>query len=139
MTFTSTLAELPQAAKQIIDFADKQTIWVFDGEMGAGKTTLIRAIGAALGITDNVSSPTYSIVNEYLSVQGVTYYHFDFYRLKHETEAIDIGTEDYFESGKICFLEWASLIPNLLPSQHLYIKISIISPQQRQITLLHNG
>lgn len=122
------LSELETVAEQIIKFAKEQTkptnIWVFDGEMGAGKTTLIKEIGQQMGIVDTIQSPTYSIVNEYQNVSGDAFYHFDFYRLKNETEALDMGYEEYFYDNSYCFIEWASKIPSLMPEN--YLKIAII-------------
>ncbi len=103
--------------------------------MGAGKTTLIKAICAELGVVDNVSSPTFSIVNEYLTHKGVSIYHFDFYRLKSEREALEIGVEEYFDVGNLCFLEWASQIPSLVPPHHISIDISVLPDNQRVIKL----
>ncbi|WP_299453162.1 tRNA (adenosine(37)-N6)-threonylcarbamoyltransferase complex ATPase subunit type 1 TsaE [uncultured Microscilla sp.] len=122
------LSELANVAKQIVQFANEQPkpakIWVFDGEMGAGKTTLIKEIGRQMGIVDTIQSPTYSIVNEYQNVSGEAFYHFDFYRLKNETEALDMGYEEYFYDNSYCFIEWASKIPSLMPEN--YLKIAII-------------
>lgn len=130
-----SLTELPQIAKEITVFAKEYKIWEFDGEMGAGKTTLIKAICKELGIEENVSSPTFSIVNEYLSNNNNTIYHFDFYRIQDEEEAFDMGVEEYFESGNHCFLEWAELIPSYLPEERLKISIQIIENDERIINL----
>jgi tRNA threonylcarbamoyladenosine biosynthesis protein TsaE len=130
------LSELPKVAQEIIDFADNEKIWIFEGEMGAGKTTLIRQICALLNVQNNVTSPTYSIINEYLTDKDDVLYHFDFYRIKDESEAMDIGAEEYFYSGRLCFIEWASLIPSLLPSQYLKIKIQSAPIGNRIIQLL---
>lgn len=119
------LTQLPEVAKQVISFAGDLKIWAFEGEMGAGKTTLIKAICEELDVEDNVSSPTFSIVNEYWSDKAKSIYHFDFYRLKDESEALDIGIEEYFDSGNLCFLEWPSKIESLLPDPLLQIRISL--------------
>lgn len=118
-----TLAALPAAAKDIIHFAGDSKIWLLNGEMGAGKTTLSKAICAELGVIDNVSSPTFSIVNQYLTQKDKTVYHFDFYRLKNEQEAFQIGVEEYFYSGNLCLIEWASKIPSFLPPTYTEINI----------------
>lgn len=132
------LNELETVAGQIIQFAKEQpkpaNIWVFDGEMGAGKTTLIKEIGRQMGIVDTIQSPTYSIVNEYQNVSGDAFYHFDFYRLKNETEALDMGYEEYFYDNSYCFIEWASKIPSLMPENYLKIAI-ILQPDYRIIEL----
>jgi len=134
------LSELEAVAGKIIDFAQNQpkpaNIWVFDGEMGAGKTTLIKAIGQQMGIIDTMQSPTYSIVNEYQDDKGEAYYHFDFYRLKNETEAMDMGYEEYFYDKNYCFIEWASKIPHLIPTNYLKIAI-ILQSDHRIIELTH--
>lgn len=119
----SSLEEIQEVAKKIILFSEDKKVWLFEGEMGAGKTTLIKAICACLGVTDNVTSPTYSLVNEYQSRDNNTLYHFDFYRIKNESEALDMGIEEYFYSGGYCFVEWPSKIPNLLPEAFLEIVI----------------
>jgi tRNA threonylcarbamoyladenosine biosynthesis protein TsaE len=117
------LAALPTVAKDIINFAGDTKIWLLNGEMGAGKTTLSKAICAELGVIDTVSSPTFSIVNQYLTQKGETIYHFDFYRLKNEQEAFQIGVEEYFYSGNLCLIEWASKIPSFLPATYVEINI----------------
>lgn len=132
-------SELNKAAKEIINYSGEQTIWAFYGEMGAGKTTLIRAIADQLEIEDNVHSPTFSIVNEYESLTDEVFYHFDFYRIKKESEAMDIGIEEYFDSGDVCFIEWPQKIPSLLPGKHLKIEIVMISHTGRKININHNG
>lgn len=122
---TYTLSELEKTAKKVIDFAGDEKIWVFSGEMGAGKTTLIQAIGKQLGIQDTIQSPTFALVNEYLDLQHQSVYHFDFFRLDDEDEALDFGIEEYLDSNLLCWMEWAERIPNLLPSK--YLKISIFA------------
>ena len=130
------LSELPKVAEALIEFAEDLKVWVFEGEMGAGKTTLIKEIGRLLKVKNNVTSPTFSIINEYLTEKGEILYHFDFYRIKAESEAMDIGVEEYFYSGNLCFIEWASLIPNLLPPQYLKINIQSAPMESRIIQLL---
>lgn len=120
----SSISDLPTLAKNIISFAANDTIWLLEGEMGAGKTTLSKAICKELGVIDTVSSPTFSIVNQYLTSEDATVYHFDFYRLRHESEAFAIGIEEYFYSNNICLIEWSSKIPNLLPENYITIQIT---------------
>ena len=130
------IEELDEIAKKIISFSGDWVFWIFEGEMGAGKTTLIKRICKALNVVDPVTSPTYSLVNEYLTEDDKTIYHFDFYRINDEEEAIDIGAEEYFDSGNYCFIEWSSKIPNLLPDLNfLTISIEQIEQDQRKITL----
>ena len=112
------------AAELLKNFPDKK-IWLFYGEMGSGKTTLIKAICQKLGVKDPTSSPTFSIINEYRSPGGEPIYHFDFYRLKNEQEALDIGCEEYFYSGNLCLVEWPERIKNLLPEGALRVEIKV--------------
>ena len=118
------LEDLGEIARSIIDFSEGLKFWVFDGEMGAGKTTLIKVICNKLGVEDTVSSPTYSIINEYQDRNKDTLYHYDFYRLNDELEALDIGVDEYFDMDNYCFVEWPSKVSSLLPSHH-YLLISI--------------
>lgn len=132
-------SELDNAAKAIIQYSKGLNIWIFYGEMGAGKTTLIKAIANEFGVEDNVHSPTFSLVNEYRNLKDDVFYHFDFYRIKDETEAMDIGVEEYFDSGDICFIEWPQKIPSLLPETFLKINIKITSPTTRELNLSQHG
>src|SRR3954466_2261356 len=129
-----SLSELPAIAQQIIDFAGTNRIFLFYGDMGAGKTTLIKTLCGALGSNDNITSPTFAIVNEYNGSDSKIY-HFDFYRLKNQNEALDIGCDEYFYSGNYCFIEWPEKIPNILPNNYVKIDIKVIDNNVRQITL----
>jgi tRNA threonylcarbamoyladenosine biosynthesis protein TsaE len=131
--------EIGKAARQIIDFSDNLNIWLFYGEMGAGKTTLIKAICREFKVDDPVSSPSFAIINEYQDANGESLFHFDFYRIKHETEAMTLGLEEYFYSGSICMIEWPSKIPSLLPDIYLKISLEIINDNRRQITVDKHG
>lgn len=133
------LDELKAAAQRIIDFAGEEKIWVLNGSMGAGKTTLSKAICAELGVMDTVQSPTFSIVNEYLTWNDEVIYHFDFYRLEHPEEALAIGVEEYFDSENLCLIEWPQKIGNLLPEKHLAIDIKDMGDKLRELTLTHHG
>jgi tRNA threonylcarbamoyladenosine biosynthesis protein TsaE len=115
--------DLNVAADELLKKGQEQKVWLFYGELGAGKTTLIKIIAEKLGVTGGMSSPTFSIVNEYRSASGKNIYHFDFYRIRQEQEAFDIGTEEYFDSGNYCFIEWADRIPSLIPQQRIEVKI----------------
>ncbi|WP_256010968.1 tRNA (adenosine(37)-N6)-threonylcarbamoyltransferase complex ATPase subunit type 1 TsaE [Desertivirga xinjiangensis] len=128
----SSVSELKDVAQKILNFAERERVFLFFGEMGAGKTTFIKELCSTLGVSDITSSPTFSIVNEYNSQQGPVY-HFDFYRLKNESEALDLGYEDYFYSGNFCFIEWSEKIPNLLPPQSITVKIEVVNDDQRLI------
>ena len=103
-------------------------------EIGAGKTTLIKQICKELGVEGDMSSPTFSIVNEYASTSGEEIYHFDFYRLREVEEAIDIGAEDYFFSGNLCLIEWPALVEPMLPDEYLQINIKLVGNNARSLT-----
>jgi len=117
--------ELPAIARKLIEFHKDKRIFAFHGEMGAGKTTFIKTICNCLTVTDTVSSPTFAIVNEYLSCDSGTVYHFDLYRIKSWTEMLEIGYEDYFSSGNYCLLEWPEKIVNLLPEETVHVDIVV--------------
>jgi tRNA threonylcarbamoyladenosine biosynthesis protein TsaE len=119
----SSIEELPEAAKQLLAFCANKKVVAFYGTMGAGKTTFIKALCKALGVTDNVSSPTFSLVNEYHTSSGETVFHFDFYRINKLSEAYDMGYEDYLYSGNFCFIEWPEKVEELLPKNIVKIKI----------------
>lgn len=129
-----TLEELKSLAKTLIDQL-KPGVVLVDGEMGAGKTTLISEICRQFEIEGPTSSPTYSIVNEYFSPKIGTIYHFDVYRLESEEEAYDIGIEDYLYSGNFCFIEWSEKIENLLPTSCVRINIQV-KQETRIISLI---
>ena len=133
-----SLADLPQAAREVLDFAKGENILLFEGEMAAGKTTLIKEICRQAGVTEPVSSPTYSLVNEYISQQGETIYHFDFYRIRHEAEALDIGVTEYLDSGCLCLIEWPANIAGLLPDGFVEVSIDKGEGEARAITLKRN-
>jgi tRNA threonylcarbamoyladenosine biosynthesis protein TsaE len=137
-SLTSTavgLNDLRRVAEEIIAVAGSVKVWLFHGEMGAGKTTLIKTIGKVLGVNDSITSPTLSIVNEYLIDDQKKLFHFDFYRIKNENEAYDIGVEEYFYSGHFCFVEWPDKIPGLLPERRADITITIEDNTHRTIVV----
>ena len=105
--------------------------------MGVGKTTLIKQLCKELGVLDATSSPTFSLVNEYETTANQIVYHFDFYRLKNEMEALDMGADDYFYSENWCFIEWAEKIPNLIPEHHSIITIELLPDGKRHLKLIH--
>lgn len=123
---------LTEVAHQILEKFPDERIFLFYGHMGAGKTTFVNALCKVLGVQDSTSSPTFSIVNEYASDNGPLY-HFDFYRLKDETEALDLGYEEYFYSGNYCFVEWPEKIANLLPLNYLKITLEATDNQSRTL------
>ena len=124
--------QVPNIAKEIIS-STKHKILLFYGEMGTGKTTLIKEIVKQLGVDDIANSPTFSIVNEYLSRKGETIYHFDFYRIEDEEEVYDIGIEEYFYNNAWCFIEWPEKVENLLPLDAVSIYITINNNGTRNI------
>ena len=117
-------ADLIPAAKQLVEAYPGSRVFALYGQMGAGKTTFIKAICHELGVTDVVQSPTFSIINEYKTTQGESIFHFDFYRIKKLEEVFDIGYEDYLYSGSYCFLEWPELIESLLPEDTIRVRIN---------------
>ena len=120
-------------AKKLIEFAGTEKIFLFYGDMGAGKTTFIQSICKALGVKEPVTSPTFSIVNEYQGADAKIY-HFDFYRLKKQEEALDMGYEEYFYSGNFCLIEWPEKIAGLLPEHYIRVDIRVLSGDERQLT-----
>ena len=127
--------DILQYMNQLFDFAQGIKVWLFVGEMGAGKTTSIKTICEALDVKDEISSPTFSIVNEYFSDQIGTIYHFDCYRLKDDDEALSIGIEDYFYSGYHCFVEWPQKIERLIPDEFLMLNFEKIDESTRLLTV----
>ncbi|MGB0887478.1 MAG: tRNA (adenosine(37)-N6)-threonylcarbamoyltransferase complex ATPase subunit type 1 TsaE [Vicingaceae bacterium] len=128
--------DLKEIANNLIsDFSENRVI-LFYGEMGVGKTTLIKVLCKELGINEPTNSPTFSIVNEYLAQNGKTVYHFDFYRIEKEEEVFDMGYEDYFFSDNFCFIEWPEKIPNLLPPNAVKIRIEQDDDENRLITVV---
>lgn len=129
----AALAELPAAAQSLLGFAGNQKIFLFYGDMGAGKTTFIKALCEQLGVNEPVTSPTFSIVNEYIGSTAKVF-HFDFYRLKNQEEALDMGYEEYFYSGNYCLMEWPEKIPDLLPLHYTKVSIQLNEQQNRLFT-----
>lgn len=120
---------------EIMDFADGRKVWLFVGEMGAGKTTSIKNICQAIEVEDAVSSPTFSIVNEYFSAQHGTVYHFDCFRIKSDDEAQGLGLEDYFYSGYHCLVEWPDKVEAFIPDEFLLLQFEKIDEQTRKLTI----
>ena len=128
MSFTliiDDLEQLPKIAKEFLKRTSPYKKFVFYAEMGVGKTTLIKELSLQLGVNDVVSSPTFSIVNEYLTKENCKIYHFDFYRLEDEQKAFDMGYEEYFFSDSYCFIEWPEKIPNLIEDDMIVVKMHL--------------
>ena len=134
MEIIFSLDEIKNVAQKIIDQNPPKVI-LFDGEMGVGKTTLIKELSKILGVHGATSSPTFSLVNEYQTINNQIVYHFDCYRLKSETEALDMGIDEYLYSGNWCFIEWSEKIPNLIPKENIIIKIKTLPNGQRQLNM----
>jgi tRNA threonylcarbamoyladenosine biosynthesis protein TsaE len=134
MNIIFSLDQLEEVAQQILDQNPNKVI-LFHGEMGVGKTTLIKQLCKTLGVIGATSSPTFSLVNEYQTTNNQTVYHFDFYRLNKEEEALDMGADDYLYSDNWCFIEWAEKIPNLIPDNHSVITIELLSDGKRSLNL----
>ena len=116
------VGQLPEVAQALLAFAEDNVVFVVSGTMGMGKTTLVKEVCKQMGVTDEVSSPTYTIVSEYDGREGPVY-HFDFYRLNSVEEALDIGIEDYFYSGNPCFIEWPDLVEDYIPTPYTLVEI----------------
>lgn len=131
-----SLEQIHEAAKEFVAAMGDNTVFAFYGKMGAGKTTFIKAVCEELGVSDIITSPTFAIVNEYRSdLAGELIYHFDFYRIKKLDEVYDMGYEDYFYSGCICFIEWPELIEELLPGNAVKVTIEESEEGTRKLTL----
>lgn len=128
-----SVGDLARASEELIQAGRDFSIWLLVGDMGAGKTTLIQSICKAMGVENIVTSPTFSIVNEYLKPDGTPVYHFDFYRIKNEMEAYDLGAHEYLDSGFFCFVEWPDKIKSLLPSRYFEVRLESIDPSHRII------
>ena len=129
-----TLSQVPEIAREILEAVNNK-ILLFYGEIGTGKTTLIKELVKQLGVQEVANSPTFSLVNEYLSKQKETIYHFDFYRIENEEEAYDIGIEEYFDSNCLCLIEWPEKVENLLPLESVAIYLTINMDNTRNIQI----
>ena len=123
-----TIQELPEVTKKIISFGKEYTIWVLKGDLGAGKTTFIQEVARQMNVVDNISSPSYALINEYLTPDRKKIYHFDLFRVKTLSEVLDLGFDEYLETGSQCFIEWPEKAEPLLPEK--YLEISILNPEK---------
>lgn len=135
MTLEVELEGLPKVAKAIIERLEESKVVAFYGQMGAGKTTLIREICSQMGVKSGVASPTFALVNEYHTPKGESIYHFDFYRINKIEEAYDLGYDDYFYSGNVCLVEWPEKIEELIDDNVLIVKIEVVGDSRRKFTI----
>lgn len=131
---TFSLDELPRAASEFISLIGDSRVFLFDGEMGAGKTTFISEICRQLGVSDDIGSPTFSLVNEYADAAGKPIYHFDLYRIESPMEAFDMGAEDYLYSGNLCLVEWPDRLGNLIPEDACVVNLKVNPDNSRTIS-----
>ena len=134
-TYKLQLTNIECIARQFVEEQGDGRVFAFYGQMGAGKTTFIAAVCKALGIEEPVNSPTFAIVNEYVADNGETVYHFDCYRLNTLRDALNIGIEEYFASGNICFIEWAENIEELLPVDTVRVNIVVEDDGSREVSV----
>jgi tRNA threonylcarbamoyladenosine biosynthesis protein TsaE len=135
MTIQFSLEEINTVAKKILATPSLKKVITFHAQMGAGKTTFIKELVKELGVDDNSSSPTFSLVNEYRTRSGEVVYHFDLFRLNSEEEGYDMGLDEYFYSEEWCFIEWPEKTPNLIPIDHAHISIKVLADGRRELVL----
>ena len=135
MNIVFSLDQIQDVAEQIIA-QNPEKIILFNGEMGVGKTTLIKQLCKSLGVKDATSSPTFSLVNEYQTSDNKNVYHFDFYRINNESEALDMGVDDYLYSDNWCFIEWSEKISSLIPDEHSVVTIELLADGKRKLELV---
>lgn len=130
-----SIKTINQTAQQFIDQIGDRTVFAFNGKMGAGKTTFIKAVCETMGVKETVNSPTFSIVNEYEAADGKIIYHFDCYRINKIQEALDLGAEEYLYSGKLCFIEWSENIGPILPDSMVNVDIEEKENGERNVII----
>lgn len=135
MDLNFKLENIKSAAKQFLTAAGTKTVFAFHGEMGVGKTTFIHALCEVMEVKDTISSPTFSIINQYATVTGKTIYHMDLYRLKDEQEAVNTGVEDCLYSGNTCLVEWPEKAPGIFPDDTLHVTIIAINTNTRKLQI----
>ena len=132
-----TLTDLPNLASEVLfSLQDAPRVWLFRGQMGAGKTTLSKELIKQLGVGESVQSPTFSLVNEYMNMKGQSIYHFDLYRLTNVQEAIAIGIEEYLDSGNYCIIEWPEQAEELWDFPHVNFHLEALNENERKLTLI---
>ena len=129
------ISKIPEVVKLLLTLSGKKRLFAFYGPMGSGKTTIIKAICSELGAVSQTGSPSFTLVNEYLTKDGETLYHIDFYRIKKQEEVFDFGIEEYFASGSYCFMEWPELIEEILPPETFKIRITVGDKEERYLDL----
>ena len=134
-----SLDQIALAVELIYQKMNGQKIICFNGEMGSGKTTLIKEVCRRLGVNEPMNSPTFAIINEYRDLEDLPIYNFDFYRIRNMRDANEIGVEEYFYSGHLCLIEWAENIATILPEQYLEINIKLVANNQRELNYKHHG
>ena len=134
-----TLPQIKSAVTQFLSAVNNHNVIALHGEMGAGKTTFVHALCDELGVENAVSSPTFSIINQYTTAKGKTIYHLDLYRLKSVQEAIDAGVEDCFYSGNLCLVEWPEIAPAIFPEDTLHVHIEIVGNDERRLVIREVG
>lgn len=135
MEVNFTLEQINDVALQLLPLSADHTVFALHGEMGAGKTTLIHALCEAMGVKDAITSPTFSIINQYKTIKGQTVYHMDLYRIKDENEAINAGIEDCLYSGNICLVEWPEKAPGIFPDGTLHLSISSVDDNTKKLQI----
>jgi tRNA threonylcarbamoyladenosine biosynthesis protein TsaE len=135
MLTINSIEEIHDTAKKFVNEIGNKKIFAFNGKMGAGKTTFIKAICEVMGVKETINSPTFSIVNEYEAADGSIIYHFDCYRINKIQEALDLGAEEYLYSGNLCFIEWSENIAPLLPDTLVNVDINEIDNKKREIII----
>ena len=135
MEVNFTLEQIQDAALKLLSVSANYKVFALHGEMGAGKTTFIHALCEAMSVNDTITSPTFSIINQYKTVKGQTVYHMDLYRIKNENEAINAGVEDCLYSGNICLVEWPEKAPGIFPDNTLHINITSVDDNTRKLKI----
>ena len=136
--FCRSVADLDKVVEEILDFSQGRPVWMLKGELGSGKTTLVKSVCRLKGVMDNVTSPTFSIVNEYETAKGDIIYHFDFFRIRDLDEATALGLDEYFDSGRLCLIEWPSIVERFLPDKNLQIRIEAGPDESRIFHITRN-
>ncbi len=135
MDVNFSLENIKEAAKTFLETIGEKKVIALHGQMGAGKTTFVHAASKVLNVISNVSSPTFSIINEYISAKGEIIYHLDLYRIKDEQEAINAGVEDCFYSGNLCLVEWPEITPTLFPDDTVHCYLSVSGENERKLVI----